>query len=82
MKDLPTFEDTPLQTFCGWYYKDTNEPFDPDRPITEDIEIYAKWQDKPTKKLDQLLKLVPLGVIAVMGVGLLWIEMKRLKRSR
>ena len=82
LKDLPTFEDTPLQTFCGWYYKDTNEPFDPDRPITEDIEIYAKWQDKPTKKLDQLLKLVPLGVIAVMGVGLLWIEMKRLKRSR
>ena len=79
---LPGFEDTPLQTFCGWYYKDTNEPFDPDRPITEDIEIYAKWQDKPTKKLDQLLKLVPLGVIAVMGVGLLWVEVKRWKRRR
>ena len=79
---VPTLTDSDNATFLGWYYKDTNEPFDPDRPITEDIEIYAKWQDKPTKKLDQLLKLVPLGVIAVMGVGLLWVEVKRWKRRR
>lgn len=80
--ELYNFGERDYGIFLGWYYKDTNEPFDPDRPITEDIEIYAKWQDKPTKKLDQLLKLVPLGVIAVMGVGLLWVEVKRWKRRR
>ena len=74
---LPTIEDTPLQIFCGWYYKDTNEPFDPDRPITEDIEIYAKWQDKPGKKLDQLVKLVPLGVIGMLGLALLAVDIRR-----
>ena len=82
LTNLPEFESTDTQVFLGWYNEKTGESFDTNQPITEDIEIYAKWQDKPTKKLNQLLKLVPLGVIAVMGLGLLWVEVKRWKKSR
>lgn len=71
LESLPTFEDNDTSTFCGWYYKDTNEPFDASKAITEDTEIYAKWQEKPSKKVDQNIKLVPLGVIAMLGLGLL-----------
>ena len=77
LENIPDAEDTSTQTFCGWYYSDTDEPFDPERPITEDIEIYAKWEDNSTKKLDQLLKLVPLGVIGLFGMALLTAEIRR-----
>jgi len=80
LQNIPEFEDTEYQTFCGWYYKDSNEPFDISRPITEDIEIYAKWQDKPSKKMEQILKLVPLGVIAMFGVVLLSLDIRKSRR--
>lgn len=77
---LPDFEDTDTSTFSGWYYKDTNEPFDASKPITEDIEIYAKWQDKPSKKMDQIIKLVPLGVIGVLGGVLVICDIRKSRR--
>ena len=79
---LPLVEDTSSEVFLGWYYSDTNEPFDISQPITDDIEIYAKWEVKSTNKVKQLLKLAPLGCIAIMGIGLVWVEFKRMKRSR
>lgn len=81
LQNVPEFEDTDYQTFCGWYYSDTNEPFDITKPITEDIEIYAKWQDRPSKKTEQVLKLVPLGVVAVFGFGLLVLDVRKSRRS-
>lgn len=74
---LPVFEDSENLYFDGWYYKGTDEPFDPERPITEDIEIYAKWQDKPARLLGRVEKLLPLGVF-VLCLGLVFLaELRR-----
>lgn len=77
----PDFENSQWQTFKGWYYKDSNEPFDITKPITENIEIYAKWEDKDIKTTNQILKLIPLGVIAMMGLGLLISDLGKPRRS-
>lgn len=82
MVELPTFESTNTSAFQGWYYEDTDEPFDSTKPITEDIEIYAKWAEKPSKRFGQIGKLIPLGVIAMIGVVLLIVDIKRMKRNR
>lgn len=89
LDELFMFKDTEVATFMGWYYSDTDEPFDITQPITEDIEIYAKWETKSTNKITkstnkikQILKLAPLGCIAIIGVGLVWIEFKRMRKSR
>ena len=78
---LPTLEDTDYQTFLGWYYVDIDEPFDSTRPITEDTEIYAKWADSSYKKKEQIVKLMPLAVIACMGVGVLWADIRRMRKG-
>ena len=41
-------EETPVPdidgcSFLGWYYKDTDQEFDPDQPVTEDTELTARW---------------------------------------
>ena len=82
LRELPILENTENQKFLGWYYKDTDEPFDPAVPITEDIELYAKWKKRTEAKIKSALKLAPLGVIAVLGVGLLALEVRRWKKSR
>ena len=82
LPELPEFDNNENQRFVGWYDEKTGEPFDATKPITEDIEIYARWEDKPAKKLNQVLSLVPIGIISAMGVGLAWIEVKRLIKSR
>jgi len=78
---LPEFEDTETSVFKGWYYEGTDEPFDATKPITEDIEIYAKWEDSTSNKLDNIVKLIPLGLIAVMFVIFFIIEVKRIKNG-
>lgn len=42
---LYEFEDLVDANFVGWYYAGTEEPFDKNKPITEDVYIYAKWKD-------------------------------------
>ncbi len=79
---LPDLPENDYQTFVGWYYTDTNEPFDKTVPITEDTEIYAKWEDTPAKRVRQIMKLIPLGVIAVIGFGLLTVEISRIRRVK
>lgn len=83
LAELPRFKPTPYQDPTGlWYYADTGEPFDITKPITEDIEIYTTWVDNASKREGQIAKLLPLCVIAVIGLGLLWIEVNRWKRRR
>ena len=83
LAELPKFQSTPYQDPTGlWYYADTGEPFDIKKPITEDIEIYTTWVDNASKRKGQIAKLLPLGVIAVIGLGLVWVEVKRWKKSR
>ena len=83
LTELPKFQSTPYQDPTGlWYYADTGEPFDITKPITEDIEIYTTWIDNVSKREGKIAKLLPLGAIAVIGIGLLWVELKRWKRNR
>lgn len=81
LEEVPAFEDTDTLVFLGWYYEGTNEPFDITKPVTEDIEIYAKWGDKPSKKFGQVMKLVPLGVIAMLGCGLMAVDFRKNRRA-
>lgn len=78
---VPVLNDSGDATFLGWYHTNTNEPLDTTKPITEDIHIYAKWQPKESKKLSQVIKLLPLGVIGAMGVVLLLVEIKHMKKA-
>lgn len=80
---LPEFESSPYQEPLGlWYYSDTGEPFDIQKPITEDIEIYSTWKDSTNKKIGQITKLMPLCVIAVIGVILVIVEVRRWRKRR
>lgn len=78
---LPELENTEDKAFLGWYYADSDEPFDSSKPIYEDTEVYAKWQDLSNKKLNQIIKLIPLGIIAVLFICLCIVEFKKLRKT-
>ena len=82
VNEVPKLADTVYEKFVGWYYEGTNEPFDINKPIYEDTEIYAKWQDSAYKKTEQIVKLIPIGIIAVIFLILFFIEFKRIKGKR
>lgn len=42
--EMPVLPEQEGLRFAGWYRADTNEPFDPEQPITGDMHIYAKWE--------------------------------------
>lgn len=77
LQNLPDLENKESLNFKGWYYKETNEPFDINKPITEDIEIYAKWEERQQNRFGDVMKLLPIAVIAVLFVGLVIFEFKR-----
>lgn len=79
---LPKGEDTEYNEFLGWYNADTDEPFDITAPVTEDMEIYVKWGDKASKKTGQMLKLAPIGILALMGLFLLVMDIRKTRKSR
>lgn len=82
LNDLPQFEPTPYQEPLGlWYYSDTDEPFDISTPITEDIEIYAIWKDSSNKRLGQVVKIMPLVILAGFGIVLLMKDVYRSKKA-
>lgn len=81
LPELPVFEDTETSRFIGWYYVNSGEPVDMTQPVYEDMEIYAKWVDSPAKKVDQVIKLIPLAVIALLGVCLLTAEVQRSRKG-
>lgn len=80
--DLPVLADTPTSNFVGWFYKDTGLPFDATQPITADLEIYAKWENSASNKYDDYIKLIPLGIIGVLGLVLLCVAIKRGRKGR
>jgi len=81
LSHLPEFNDNEYFVFSGWYYKDTNEPFDITKPIYKDTEIYAKWQESSYNKTKEIIKLIPVAVIAVLFITLFVIEIKRIIRK-
>lgn len=78
---LPELNNTAGQLFCGWYYENTDEPFDSSRPIYEDTAVYAKWEDTPHKQLETLNKILPAGIIAIMFMVILAVEMRRIRKG-
>lgn len=81
LPELPELDNTANILYEGWYYCDTNEPVDFSKPVTEDIALYAKWRENPSKKLGQIVKLLPLGMIAIVGCGLLVADIRKSQRS-
>jgi hypothetical protein len=77
LEKMPTIAYREPAIFQGLYYANTQEPFDITRPITEDTLVYAKWEYVSTK----MEELIPLAVISVLGVIMLLIEIKRMKKN-
>ena len=73
LENIHVFEGTETMRFVGWYYQDTGEPFDPQRPITEDMELYAKWQNKSVLSLQKEEKWIFLKTLALC-MGLLFLK--------
>lgn len=80
--DLLLPESTPTSNFIGWFCKETDQLFDMTQPITSDLEIYAKWEKSAANRLDDYLKLIPLGVIGTFGLVLLCVEIRRSRKGR
>ena len=57
--------------FAGWYYADTDIPYDPTIPITKNTELYAKWKAKSPLVLfikENLTLIITLGALIVVIV--------------
>lgn len=78
MDTLPMLQEN---EFHGWYWTLDGTPVEPNQIVEQGSQIYALFTKTPQQN-NRMMKLAPLGVIAVIGVGLLWIEVKRRKRSR
>lgn len=82
LDELPVLEDSKTVTFQGWFYEGTDEPFDITAPITEDIALYAKWEDTADRWKVRGGKLLPLVGISVIGIALfVWDIKKNRKRE-
>jgi hypothetical protein len=63
---LSVLSDTPYEAFRGWYYSESNEPFDIQKPVLENMEVYATWEKNSGQASSILLELLPIGVIALL----------------
>lgn len=89
LPDLPEY--TPSPEILGWYINGGEEPFDPEQPIYEDMEIILKRAEPESLGEEILetetagrslpLKYAPFGLlIAILG-GLFWLD-RRSRRVR
>lgn len=80
----------PLQgnDFQGWYWSANGMPIEPNQNVVSDAQIYAMRREGPRQngrvlKLDgRVPKLIPLGVIALIGCAIVTVEIFRLKSKR
>jgi len=71
LEDLRELSDSDTSKFLGWYYTDTDEPFDSTKPIYENVSLYAKWYGLPSWWKNQLMEVVPGMMLAVIFCFLL-----------
>ena len=77
LESIPVPPEMDNQSFTGWFYEGSDEPFDITRPIHEDTHIYAGWQGVSQIGINRILKLIPLGVIAILCLFVVFIEFRR-----
>lgn len=82
LNEMPKIENTDWGIFDGLYYIDSGEPFDISKPITEDIELCAKWIDSDNNKLGDVIKLAPLGVFGLILLAMFGVAVWQIKKSR
>lgn len=82
LSEMPIIEDCELGAFAGLYYVDSNEPFDITKPITEDTDLYAKWNEYGSGGVKDLLKLAPFGLLGLVLLVMLFITFKEIRKSR
>jgi hypothetical protein len=82
LTELPSLNNRDNLMFIGWYYADTDEPFDIATLITTDVEICAKWESVPAQIIGKIAKLIPLGMITIVGTELFIREQRLRKKSR
>lgn len=77
-KDLETFENVTTESeFLGWYYSDTDEPFDDTRPITEDVSVYAKWSSPWWTRYMEII--IPIFLITITFIVLFVLFLRRIR---
>lgn len=73
--ELPVYESDGTTRYHGWYYWDTDIPFDITQPVYEDIEIQMRYEDlasgEPSEMPDtseplSLTQLLPAAVFVLM----------------
>ena len=78
------------EAFLGWFWEDTDLPFDPEQPILEDGNIYPKWDyvyeayEAEKTLRDKILDVyyyVPVGVLVLIGVVLLPLSIRKGRTS-
>ena len=83
---LTEYEDTKYADYIGWYYVDSDKPFDATKPIMQDTEIYVKWEMKSMESYygnvqkswwDKVYRLFPFGLFGVVFVILFCVDIKR-----
>lgn len=76
MENLPVLESSGTRTFLGWY-DENGEVFDQSMPIYENMTIYAGWDGASTAITLYAQYVIPLAIIACMGVGILCADIRR-----
>lgn len=73
LPELNRYEDTGTERFYGWYYADTQEPVDPEKPVWQDTAVYLKYESVPAQESVQedqepiaLTRLAPAVLFAGM----------------
>lgn len=79
--ELPEMESTEERTFLGWYYEEDGQRYDAKRPVTEDVMVYAAWQEHTGKRMEQIVLLLPAAVIAGAFLLLLCRLVKRIREN-
>lgn len=80
MDMLPEVQEGDL---LGWYWSADGTPVTPDQEVVPGAQIYAARVSRVSvQQEDRVMKLIPLGVIALIGIVIAVVEILRLRSKR
>lgn len=79
LTELPDYKDNEAK-FLGWYYADTNKPFDYNSPIYHDTAIVGKWMIPAW--ISYIDEIISLALITIIFCIILSIEVNRIRKRR